>query len=94
MAKWTEPGDALDVSGVQQFVDHVEHEQRLHAVIRKTFPCFGEREIAEAAWMSDEATILRLIHGRRMLRPACFGKGRESKSLPNRGQKKKSKVIP
>ena len=29
-----------------------------------------------------------------MLRPACFGKGRESKSLPNRGQKKEKQSHP
>jgi hypothetical protein len=65
MAKWTEPGDALDVSGVQQSVDHVEDKQRLHAVVGKAFPGFGEREIAETARMPDEAAILRLMHRRR-----------------------------
>ena len=60
--KWTEPGDVLDVSGVQQSVDHVEHEQRLHAVVGKAFPGFGEGDVAETAWMPDEAAILRIVH--------------------------------
>jgi len=77
VAKWTEPGDALDVSGVQQSIDHVKDEQRLHAVIRKAFPSFGEGEIAKTARMPDEAAILRLMHGRRVLRAAGFGKRRE-----------------
>src|SRR2546430_15559081 len=62
MAKWTESGDMLDVSGMQQPVDHIEDEQRLHAVVRKTFPGFGEREIAETARMPEEAAILRIMH--------------------------------
>ena len=65
MAKWTEPGDALDVSRVQQAINHVEYEQRLHAVVGKTFPSFGEREIAKTARMPNEAAILSVVHGRR-----------------------------
>jgi len=65
VAKRTEPGDALDVSGVQQPVDHVEHEQRLHAIIGKAFPSFGEGEITETARMTDEAAILSVVHSRR-----------------------------
>jgi hypothetical protein len=53
-------------------VRHVQHEQRLHAVIRKAFPGFGERDIAESARMTDEAAILWVVHGRRVLRPALF----------------------
>src|ERR1700693_3400893 len=74
VAKWTEPGDALDVSGVQQPVDHVEHEQRLHAIIGKAFPSFGEGEIAKTARMTDEAAILGVVHDRRLLRPNSFSK--------------------
>src|SRR6266496_2409093 len=65
MAKWTEPGDMLDVFGMQQPVHHVENEQCLHAVVGKTFPRFGEREIAETARMPQEAAILRIMHRRR-----------------------------
>src|SRR6266699_2866149 len=76
MSKWTEPGDVPDVTGMQQPVDHVEHEQRLHAVVGKAFPGFGEREIAETARVADKAAILRIVHGRRVLRQAEFGKHR------------------
>jgi len=62
------------VSGVQQSVDHVEDEQRLHSLVGKAFPSFGEGEIAETARMSDEAAISGLMHRRRVLRPAWFGK--------------------
>src|SRR6266480_3617294 len=63
MTKWTEPSNALDVSGMQQSVDHVEDKQRLHSVVGKAFPGFGEREIAEAARMPDEAVIVGITHG-------------------------------
>ena len=72
VAKWAKPGDVLDVSGMQQPVDHVEDEQRLHPIIGKTFPGFGESDIAESARMTDEAAILWVVHGRRVLRPALF----------------------
>ena len=65
MAKWTEPGDALDMSGVEQSVDHVKDKQRLHPVVGKAFPCFGEGEIGKTARMADEAAILSVVHGRR-----------------------------
>src|SRR5438045_2709572 len=72
MAKWTKPGDALDVSRVQQPIDHVEHKQRLHPVVGKAFPCFGEGEIGKTARMPDEAAIFSVVHGRRecCVRPA------------------------
>jgi hypothetical protein len=53
-------------------VRHVQHEQRLHAVIGETFPGFGESDVAEPARMTDEAAILWVVHGRRVLRPALF----------------------
>jgi hypothetical protein len=74
MTKWTEPGDALDVPGVQQPVDHVKHKERLHAVVGKALPSLGECEIAETARMPDEAAILRIMHRRRVLPPISFGK--------------------
>ena len=72
MAKWTKPGDALDMSWMQQPVDHVEDKQRLHPIIGETFPGFGESDVAESARMTDEAAILWVVHGRRVLRPALF----------------------
>ena len=72
MAKWTEAGDALDMSWMQQPVDHVEDKQRLHPIIGETFPGFGESDVAESARMTDEAAIVRVVHGRRVLRPALF----------------------
>ena len=77
MAKRTDPGDVLDMSGVQQQVNHVEDEQRLHPVVGEAFPGFGERDVAETAWMPEEAAIFRVMHRRRVLRPAGFGKRRE-----------------
>jgi len=35
----------------------------LHSVVGKAFPGFGEREIAEAARMPDEAAIVGITHG-------------------------------
>src|SRR4030095_3302068 len=78
MAKWTEPGDVLDVTGMEKPVDHVEDKQRLHSVIGKAFPGFGERDVAQTPWMPDEAAVLRLMHGRRVLPQTRFGKS-ESK---------------
>ena len=72
MAKWTEPGDVLDMSWMQQPVDHVEDKQRLHPIIGETFPSFGESDVTESARMTDEAAILLVVHGRRVLRPALF----------------------
>ena len=34
-AERDEAGDMLDMAGQQQMIDHVEDEQRLHAVIRE-----------------------------------------------------------
>ena len=51
---------------------HVEDEQRLHSVIGKAFPGFGESDVAESAWMTDEAAILLVVHGRRVLRPVLL----------------------
>jgi len=52
------------MSRVQQSINHVEDEQRLHSVVGKAFPSFGEREIAKPAWMPDKAAILSVVHGR------------------------------
>ena len=74
MTKRNKSGDVLDVAGMQQLVDHVKNEQRLHPVLGKAFPSFGERDVAEPARMSKEAAIVGVRHGRRVLRTVRFGK--------------------
>src|SRR5437016_4404254 len=74
MTKQNKSGDVLDVAGMQQLVDHVKNEQRLHPVVGKAFPSFGERDVAEPARMSKEAAIVGVRHGRRVLGPVRFGK--------------------
>src|SRR2546429_1857676 len=74
MTKRSEPGDVLDVAGMQQLVDHVKNEQRLHPVVGKPFPSFGERDVAEPARMPKEGAVLGVRHGRRVLGPVRFGK--------------------
>ena len=46
--------DVLDPARVEEIVDHVKGEQRLHTVVGKTFPSFGEGEIPEPAGMAEE----------------------------------------
>src|SRR5438034_9181314 len=55
-----------------QPVDPVEGQPRWHPIVRATFPGLGESDVAESARMTDEAAILRVVHGRRVLRPALF----------------------
>ena len=74
MTKRNESGDVLDVRSEQQLFHHVENQQRLHSVVRKTFPCFGERDVTEPARMPKETAVLGAMHERRVLRPASFGK--------------------
>jgi hypothetical protein len=50
--------DVLDMAGQQQLVDHVQHQQRGHAVVGKTLPRFGECEIGEPFGMTEEAAVL------------------------------------
>ena len=59
---------------MQQLVNHVENEQRLHSIIGKTFPRFRERDVAKTARVPEEAAILWFVHGGRVLRPTGFGK--------------------
>ena len=74
MTKRSESGDVLDVAGMQQLVDHVKNEQRLHPVVGKAFPSFGECDVTEPARMSKEGAIVGVRHGRRVLRPVRSGK--------------------
>jgi len=46
----------------------------LHPIVRKAFPSFGERDVAEPARVSKEGAVLRVMHGRRVLRRVRFGK--------------------
>jgi hypothetical protein len=54
----------------------------LHPIVGKAFPSFGEGDVTESARMTDEAAILWVVHGRRVLRPAWFlasaGRGQKS----------------
>ena len=63
MAKRAEPRDLLDVAGKQQPIDHVEHEQRLHAVVGETLPRFGERDVTQTARMPEKLRSSRIMHG-------------------------------
>src|SRR5690349_6306167 len=74
MTKRSEPGDVLDMTGMQQLVDHVKNQQRLHAVVGKAFPSLSERDVAEPARMPKEGAVLRVMHGRSLLRRFRFSK--------------------
>ena len=58
----------LDVTGMQEPIDHVEHEQRLHAVVGETLPRFRERDITQAARVSEKTAIVRIVHGEELER--------------------------
>ena len=62
MTECRKPRDMFDVPGMQKPMHHVEHEKRLHPVIRKAFPRFGERDVGEPARVADETPVLRIIH--------------------------------
>ena len=47
----------LDVSGQQELVNHVKHQQGLHAVIGKAFPGFRKRQISKALGMTKEGGV-------------------------------------
>ena len=53
-AEIVERRDVLDVPRQQEILDHVKDEQRLHAVVGKAFPRFGEGEIPKSARMAEE----------------------------------------
>src|SRR3546814_1613207 len=48
----------LDMPRQKELLDHVEHDQRRHAVIGKTLPRFGEGEIGEAARVAEKHAIV------------------------------------
>ena len=49
-----EARDVLDVTGHEQRLAHVEHEQRGHAIVREPLPRFGERQIREPDRFAEE----------------------------------------
>ena len=63
MTKRDESRDVLDMAGMQEPIDHVEHEQRLHAVVGETLPRFRERDITEAARVPEKTAVVRIVHG-------------------------------
>jgi len=50
-------GDSLDMPGEQPLLDHIKHEQRLHAVKRNAFPKFGSGQYEQALWMTEEVRL-------------------------------------
>jgi hypothetical protein len=53
-----DPDDILDVAGQQQFLGHVEHQQRLHGVVGEALPSLGKGQIAEPARMAEEGAVV------------------------------------
>ncbi len=54
-----EADHVLGAAGMQQVLHHVEHQQRLHAVIGEALPHFDGEEISEAAGMAEEVVVFR-----------------------------------
>ncbi len=52
-----ESRDLLDVAGVQQLAHHVEHQQRLHAVVGEALPAFREGQISQPSGMAHERVV-------------------------------------
>ena len=44
-------------------MDHIKNQQRLHAVVGKTLPRFRERDIPQAARVSEKTAVVRIMHG-------------------------------
>ena len=62
LPKWAETDDAFDVALMEQPIDHVKNEKRLHSIIGKTLPGFGEGDVSEPAWMADKTAVFRIVH--------------------------------
>ena len=60
--KWSESGDVLDMSRMEQVIDHVKNEERLHPVIGETLPCFGERDVTQPARVADKTAVFGIVH--------------------------------
>ncbi len=47
----------FDVAGLEQLVDHVEHQQGQHAVIGEPLPGLGEGQVAQAHGVAQEPAL-------------------------------------
>ena len=74
MAEGLEPRDIFDVARVEEVLDHVKDQKRLHPVVGKPFPRFGKGDVTKATRVTDETAILRIMHRARVLPPTPFGK--------------------
>lgn len=45
------------MAGSEQLADHVEDEQRLHAIVGETLPHLGEGEIGKSAGMAEKCGV-------------------------------------
>jgi hypothetical protein len=64
-AETGERRDVLDPPRLEEVVDHVEDEERLHPVIGKALPRFGEGEEPESARMPEETGLVFFAGQRR-----------------------------
>ncbi|HEX3432005.1 MAG TPA: hypothetical protein VHT03_14075 [Rhizomicrobium sp.] len=55
--KLRKSGDMLDMPRQQQLLDHVQHEQCLHAVEGDAIPKFGGSDVGEAARVAKQQAI-------------------------------------
>ena len=53
------PDHRADPLGQQQVVDHVEHQQRLHRIVRKPLAPFDHGEEAEPLGMAEKGAVVR-----------------------------------
>jgi hypothetical protein len=53
-AQGSESRHLFDHARLQQMAGHVQHQQRLHAIERKSFPSFGEGDKGQAPRMTEE----------------------------------------
>ncbi len=56
-AKGAEAPHVFDMSGLQQVMREIQHQQRLHAVIGKTLPELGSREPRQTHRMAEECPV-------------------------------------
>ncbi len=52
-----EAQDVFDMARLQQVAGHVEHQQRLHAVVGEAHPPLGEGQEAQALGMAEEGPV-------------------------------------
>ncbi len=56
-------GNLADVLRQEEVVGEVQHQQRLHAVVREPFPELAEGEPAEACGMAEEGAVAASVAG-------------------------------